>query len=38
MGQLAGTHWAEVVMATTFVGLEWVFLYFMYQKKVFLRV
>ena len=38
MGQLAGEHWAEVVMATTFLALEWIFLYFMYKKKIFLRV
>ncbi len=38
MGQLAGEHWAEVIGAITFLAVEWLFLYFMYRKKVFLRV
>lgn len=38
LGQLIGTPYNAVAMAITFVGIEWAFLYFMYQKKVFLRV
>jgi predicted acyltransferase len=38
LGQLAGEVWKPVVMAVTFVLVEWGFLYFMYKNKVFLRV
>ncbi|HRI22433.1 MAG TPA: DUF5009 domain-containing protein, partial [Panacibacter sp.] len=38
LGQLVGEPYNIVVMATCFVLTEWAFLYFMYKKKVFLRV
>ena len=37
-GQLAGSPYNIVVMAICFVLVKWAFLYFMYLKKVFLRV
>lgn len=38
LGQLAGEPFGIVVMAICAVGTKWLFLYFMYKKKVFLRV
>ena len=38
LGQLVGNPFNVVVMAICFVGIKWAFLYFMYKKKVFLRV
>jgi predicted acyltransferase len=38
LGQLVGAPWNAVVLAITYVGIEWAFLYFLYRKKVFLRV
>lgn len=38
LGQLAGDPFNAVIMAVCFVLVKWVFLYFMYKKKVFLRV
>ncbi len=38
LGQLAGNPFNAVVMAICYVFVKWVFLYFMYEKKVFLRV
>lgn len=38
LGQLVGDPFNVVVMAICFVMVKWVFLYFMYKKKVFLRV
>jgi predicted acyltransferase len=38
LGQLVGDPYNIVVLAITFVLVKWVFLYFLYQKKVFLRV
>jgi predicted acyltransferase len=38
LGQLVGEPYGTVVMAITFVAVEWIFLYFLYRKKVFLRV
>ena len=38
LGQLAGNPYNAVVMAITFVLIKWLFLYFLYQKKTFLRV
>jgi predicted acyltransferase len=38
LGQICGNPFGAVAMATSFVGLKWAFLYFMYKKKVFLRV
>lgn len=38
IGQLAGSPYNIVAMAICFVIVKWLFLYFMYRKKVFLRV
>jgi len=38
LGQLAGNPWGAVLMAVTFVLVKWLFLYFLYTKKTFLRV
>jgi len=38
VGQLVGNPYNIVAMAFCFVLLKWLFLYFMYKKKVFLRV
>lgn len=38
VGQLVGNPYNAVAMAICFVLLKWAFLYFMYKKKVFLRV
>jgi predicted acyltransferase len=38
LGQLTGEPYKNVVMATMYVLVEWAFLYFLYLKKVFLRV
>ena len=38
LGQLAGEPYGAVLMAITFVLVKWVFLYYLYQKKTFLRV
>ncbi len=38
LGQLTGDPFNIVVMAICFVAVKWLFLYFMYKKKVFLRV
>jgi predicted acyltransferase len=38
LGQLVGDPFNIVVMAVCFVAVKWAFLYFMYIKKVFLRV
>ena len=38
LGQLVGDPYNVVVMAICFVLVKWAFLYFMYKKKVFLRV
>lgn len=38
LGQLAGKPWGAVLMAVTFVLIKWLFLYFLYKKKTFLRV
>ena len=38
LGQLIGDPYNIVVMAICYVLVKWVFLYFMYKKKVFLRV
>jgi predicted acyltransferase len=38
LGQLAGNPYGAVVMAITFLLVKWLFLYFLYQKKTFLRV
>ncbi len=37
-GQLAGNPYNVVVMSVGFLIVKWAFLYFMYQKKVFLRI
>jgi predicted acyltransferase len=38
LGQLVGNPYNVVVLAITFVLIKWVFLYYLYQKKTFLRV
>lgn len=38
LGQLAGEPYGIVVMAATLVLTKWLFLYFMYRQKLFLRV
>jgi predicted acyltransferase len=38
VGQIIGSPFAPAAMAICYVGLKWAFLYFMYNKKVFLRV
>lgn len=38
LGQLMGNPYGAVVMAICFVIIKWAFLYFMYKKKIFLRV
>ncbi|HYK46991.1 MAG TPA: DUF5009 domain-containing protein [Parafilimonas sp.] len=38
LGQLFSNPWNAVIMAICFVFVKWCFLYFMYRKKVFLRV
>ena len=38
LGQLIGNPFNAVALAISFVLLKWCFLYFMYRKKVFLRV
>jgi predicted acyltransferase len=38
LGQLAGEPYGAVLMAITFVLVKWVFLYYLYEKKTFLRV
>jgi predicted acyltransferase len=38
LGQLVGDPFNIVVMAICYVMIKWLFLYFMYKKKIFLRV
>jgi len=38
LSQLVGNPFNIVVLAVCYVGIKWIFLYFMYQKKIFLRV
>ena len=38
LGQWVGNPWSIVVMAICYVMIKWLFLYFMYRKKIFLRV
>lgn len=38
LGQLISNPWNDVILAICFVLVKWAFLYFMYKKKVFLRV
>ena len=38
LGQLIGNPFNDVILAITFVLVKWAFLYFLYQKKVFLKV
>lgn len=38
LGQLVGTPYDAVVLSICYLGIKWLFLYFLYQKKVFLRV
>ncbi|MCU0369828.1 MAG: DUF5009 domain-containing protein [Bacteroidales bacterium] len=36
--RLAGEQWSHAILATTVVLIEWGFLYFLYRRKIFLRV
>ena len=38
LGQLAGNPYGVVIMAVGLILIKWLFLYFLYKKKVFLRV
>jgi predicted acyltransferase len=38
LGQLISNPWNDVMLAICYVMIKWAFLYFMYKKKVFLRV
>lgn len=38
LGQLVGNPFNVVVMAICYVGIKWLFLYFLYRQKIFLRV
>ncbi|MEO8961402.1 MAG: DUF5009 domain-containing protein [Ginsengibacter sp.] len=38
LGQLIGEPFNAVVLAATYVGIKWLFLYFLFKKKVFLKV
>jgi predicted acyltransferase len=38
LGQLIGNPFNAVIMAICYVMIKWLFLYFMYKKKIFLRV
>lgn len=38
LGQLIGGPMNIVALAVTYVAIEWIFLYFLYKKKVFLKV
>lgn len=38
VGQLIGNPYGAVAMAICFIMVKWAFLYFMYKKKIFLRV
>jgi len=38
LGELTPEIWAPVVLAICYVFVKWIFLYFLYRKKVFLRV
>jgi predicted acyltransferase len=38
LGQLFSNPWNAVIMSICFVFTKWLFLYFMYKKKIFLRV
>jgi predicted acyltransferase len=38
LGQLFSNPWNAVILAICYVMVKWAFLYFMYKKKVFLRV
>jgi predicted acyltransferase len=38
IGQLVGDPFNVVILAFCFVGIKWLFLYFMYKQKIFLRV
>ena len=38
LGELSPAIWAPVVMAICYMAVKWAFMYFLYHKKVFLRV
>jgi predicted acyltransferase len=38
LGDLAGEPWNAVLMAMTMILIKWVFLYFLYKRKMFLKI
>ena len=38
LGQLVGEQYGPVVLAATIILVQWLFLYFLYRKKIFLKV
>jgi len=38
LGQLIGKPFNAVILAICYVGIKWAFLYFLYQRKIFLKV
>ncbi|MBK7097569.1 MAG: DUF5009 domain-containing protein [Sphingobacteriales bacterium] len=38
LGQLVGEQYGPVVLAATVIFIQWAFLYFLYKKKIFLKV
>jgi len=38
IARLSGENWSQVILAASVVLIEWGFLYFLYRKKIFLRV
>jgi len=38
LARLAGEGWNNVILVTGMIAFEWLFLYFLYKKKVFLKV
>lgn len=38
LAELLPEKWGPVIMATGVVAIAWVFLYFLYKKKIFLKV
>jgi len=38
LSRISGEHWGEVIFWVGFLAAEWVFLWWLYKKKIFLRV
>jgi predicted acyltransferase len=38
LGEISPALWAPVIMSICYVMVKWLFLYFMYRQKLFLRV